>query len=110
MKRYEKIWLNQINSIIDNNLENPDFQLSNITDALEISRTKLYRNILKLTGQSPNRYIQSKRLEKAKEILEIGVYPTIKRTASEVGFRSSDYFSKLFYKKYQILPRQILKG
>ena len=63
----------------------------------------------KLTGMTPNNYIRTRRLEKAKNILEIGVYPTVKETAFSVGYRSSDYFSKQFYNKYKVLPRQVLK-
>lgn len=109
MKKYEQIWLNQINKLITDNLQNTNFQIADITASLEISRTKLYRDLLKLTGESPSRYIQSRRLERAKEILEIGVYPTVRETASEVGFKNTAYFSKLFLKKYKLSPKQILK-
>ena len=109
MKKYEKIWLEQIDVIINGHLRNPDFQLMDITNELEISRAKLYRNILKLTGLPPTRYIRKIRLEKARKMLEVGIYPTIKETANEVGFRRPEYFSKLFYEEYKMLPSRFLR-
>ncbi len=109
MKRYQEVWLEQIDQLIDNNLSNPDFQLLDITRALKISRAKLYRDIMKLTGNSSSKYILKRRLERAKEILEIGIYPSVKETAMKVGFRKQDYFTKVFYKEYAILPSEILK-
>lgn len=110
MKKHEEILLDKINALIEQNFKKPDFQLSDLTEVLEISRTKLYRKVLKLTGETPNRYIRSIRLEKANEMLKIGIYPTVKETAAEVGYRNADYFSKLFSQKYQILPKDLLKN
>jgi len=110
MKEHEKILLDKINYIITTNIQNIDFQLNDLIEELDISRTKLYRKILKLTGESPNRYIRTIRLTKAHEILKVGIYPTIKETAAAVGFKNADYFSKLFYQKYQILPKDLLKN
>jgi len=110
MKKHEEILLGKIDTLISKNIQNPDFQLSDLTEELAISRTKLYRKILKLTGESPNRYIRNIRLEKANEILTIGIYPTVKETAAEVGYRNADYFSKLFSQKYHILPKDLLKN
>jgi len=109
MKQFDQAWLAKVNDIIDSNLENPDFQLIDITNKLNISRAKLYRKITKLTEYSPAKYIREKRLAKALEILEIGVYPTVKETSAAVGFRSAEYFSKLFFQKYKKLPSEYLK-
>ena len=109
MKKFEQLWLDQIDAIIDANIPNPDFRLGNVTSELEISRAKLYRNVLKLTGTSPSKYILKKRLRKAREMLDLGIYPTVRDTAMAVGFRRPEYFTKLFYKEYAILPSKILR-
>ena len=100
--------LDKINKIIEENIDNTDFQLCDITNSLAISRVTLYRFLLKLTGLSPNQYIRKKRLKKAKELLEVGVYSTVKETALAVGFRNFSYFSKQFYKEFQVLPNDLL--
>jgi len=109
MKQFDEVWLTNVDDIIEANIENPDFQLIDITSKLEISRAKLYRKISKLTGNVPAAYIRKKRLGKALKILEVGIYPTVKETSVAVGFRSPEYFSKLFYKEYNRLPSEYLK-
>lgn len=109
MKKYEQAWLERLDDVIHDNIENPDFQLLDITNELEISRTQLYRNMLKLKGMSPNEYIRKIRLEKAKQILEVGEYPTVKQTAKVVGYRRPEYFTKLFYRMFKVLPSSYLR-
>ena len=109
MKQFDQVWLTNVDAIIEANMENPDFQLIDITNKLEISRAKLYRKVTKLTGSSPAEYIRKIRLSKALELLEVGVYPTIKETSAAVGFRSLEYFSKLFFQKYRRLPSEYLR-
>jgi len=101
--------LDKINKIIEENLDNLNFKLSDIIEVVAISRATLYRLLLKLTGLTPNQYIRKKRLEKAKELLEIGFYSTVKETALAVGFRNPSYFSKQFYKEFQFMPADLLQ-
>jgi len=109
MKEFEENWLKRINAFIDENLQNPNFQLMDLTKELGISTAQLYRRISKLTGISPNKYIRQIRLRKAKEILERGTYPTVRETAESVGYLQPEYFTKLFKKEFNILPKDILK-
>lgn len=109
MKQFDEVWLKNIDNIIEANLENPDFHLIDITKKMAISRAKLYRKVLKLTGNGPAEYIRKKRLRKALEFLEIGIFPTVKETSVAVGFRSPEYFTKSFYKEYNRLPSEYLK-
>ena len=110
MKKFEQVWLGQIDVVIANNIANVDFRITDVAKELDVSRTKLYRDVLKLTGVTPSRYIQQTRLKKAKQILEDGVCPTVKETAMIVGFKRSGYFTKLFFREYAILPSKLLKG
>lgn len=109
MKEFEELWLKKVDSIINENMQNPNFQLLDLTNALEISTAKLYRHILKLTGRSPNKYIRLIRLKKAMEFLEKGTYPTVRETAESVGYIQPEYFTKLFKKEFDMLPKDILK-
>jgi len=110
MKEFAEKWLKKVDNLIDRNLQNPNFQLMDLTNALEISTAQLYRRILKLTGMSPNKYIRQNRLKKAKEILERGKYPTVRETAARVGYLQPEYFTKLFKKEFNVLLKDILKN
>lgn len=109
MKEFEETWLERVDNLIEENIQNPNFQLSDITDELKISTAQLYRRMLKLTKMSPSKYIRQVRLEKAKELLELGKYSTVQETAESVGFLQSGYFTKLFKKEFNVLPKDILK-
>ena len=109
MKEFEENWLKRVDKFIDENLQNPNFQLMDLTKELEISTAQLYRRVSKLTGRSPNKYIRQIRLRKAKEILERGTYPTVRETAERVGYLQPEYFTKLFKKEFNVLPKDILK-
>jgi len=109
MKKFQDTWLTQINSIIDDNLSNSNFQISDVIDVLKISRAKLYRDMVKLTGMSPRKYIVKRRLDKAKALLEVGLYPSVKETSVNVGFRNHNYFTRLFSKEFGVLPSKLLR-
>ena len=110
MKKYERELLEKINLIIEENLDNSNFEIMDIVNEMNMSRTTLYRNLSKWVGLNPNRYIRKIRLEKAKELLTVGVYATVKETAQAVGFNRAEYFSKLFFEEFQILPSEVLRN
>lgn len=56
------------------------------------------------TGESPINYLIQIRLEKAKEILELGDERSIKHIANSVGYDDVYHFSKLFKKYYGVSP------
>jgi AraC-like DNA-binding protein/quercetin dioxygenase-like cupin family protein len=66
-----------------------------------------YNKLIKShTGQSYVEYLQNIRLEKAKQLLMTTKFP-IEKIASLVGYKYPSHFYKVFYKKYQIRPKEI---
>lgn len=109
MKLYERVWLNKVDQIIEQNMSNSTFSASDISPILGISQTTLYRNLVKLTGFSPSKYLLHTRLLKAKEILDNGEYATIEKIALATGFNNGTYFSRQFSQKYKVAPQSRLK-
>lgn len=66
------------------------------------------RRFSQATGQSPMDYVQSLRLEEAKQVLETTALP-IEAIANEVGYEDSSSFSRLFRRKTGITPAQYRK-
>ena len=93
----------QILSYIESEFEDPDLTVKKICKALYISDSQLRRRIQKLTGKSPNEYINFLRLNKAK-ILLASSRKSIKAIACECGFASSYYFSRIFNEKVGMSP------
>lgn len=104
MKEYDENWLRKLDETIDQNLKNPAFNLSELTERISVSPANLYRRTKALTGKSPKAYIRERRLARAKDLLERGVYATIAETALAVGYLHSNNFSVNFEKEYGQRP------
>lgn len=104
---YQK-WLHDTYDLILTRLHEPTFNVEELATTLSLSRSQLFRRIKELTGQTPSEYIRNIRLERAKALLIEKKCDTVKEVAFEVGFRQTGYFSKMFKKKYDIYPRQLL--
>lgn len=58
-------------------------------------------------GSTPRKYVMSKRLFRAKSIIESGDFNTIGEVAQSVGFADPLYFSKVFKKMYGSAPSDV---
>lgn len=72
-------------------------QIEDICSAFNISISSLKHKFKEYTGVTPRDYINSRKVLKAKELLESG--KSVTETAMQLSFNSSDYFSVVF-KKY----------
>ena len=70
----------------------------------EYLRTLIHRH----TGQTPLAYINTLRLEYARDLLMSG-YHSVAQAAEASGFESPEYFSRLFKKQYHITPRKAIE-
>ncbi|HNW42393.1 MAG TPA: helix-turn-helix domain-containing protein, partial [Opitutaceae bacterium] len=68
--------------------------------AIGLGRTKLFEKIKGLTGQTPNDFIQTIRMNKAAELLVKSPELTISEIAYLVGFNSPKYFSSCFRRHF----------
>ncbi|HKM03533.1 MAG TPA: AraC family transcriptional regulator [Lachnospiraceae bacterium] len=59
------------------------------------------------TGDTPIRHLIDIRLDKAKEMLELGKVDNIQTAADSVGYEDAYHFSKLFKKRFGVTPSQV---
>ncbi|MGM9506443.1 response regulator [Larkinella sp. GY13] len=102
-------WLLQIEQLVLKNLTNTQFQVHSIADAVHSSERQLYRRLKKLTGFSPNQFMQEIRLQTAREWLENQQYGTVKEVCYAVGFQDVVYFSRLFLNRFGRYPATYLR-
>ncbi|MDR1258455.1 MAG: DNA-binding response regulator [Tannerellaceae bacterium] len=102
----DKDFLDKAINIIEKELVNPDFSISDFCRALGMSRTSVYNKIKTLTNQGPNDFIRIVRLNKAKKILKSRKYP-IAEIAWMVGFSDPKYFSTCFKRQFGTSPSKI---
>lgn len=101
-ERFERSTVSQtitpIDDIIDyimENLGDLSLKVSGLCNRFFISKSQLCRNFIKATGLTPNKYILTLRINKAKKEL-ICTKKSIKQISSECGFSSPYYFSRCF--------------
>ncbi len=81
-----------------------DLKVDKLPELCGISGT-YFRNLFQQRfGESPQKYILSKRLSHAKAIIESGDFETITEVATSVGYTDPLYFSRAFKKKYGVSP------
>ena len=90
---------------INENISETELSVEELASKVFLSRSQLYRKIKTLTGVSVNEFIRNVRLEKAKELIELG-NDNITEISYKVGFSSPSYFTKCYKDKYGFLPTQ----
>ena len=88
------------------NIKQEAYDVNQLSEALKIERSTLYRKLKALTGMTPTLFIRTIRLKKAMELLKTEQL-TISEIAFAVGFGSSQYFSKMFKLQYGQSPSEI---
>ncbi len=104
----ENDFLNKITAIIEENLSDERFGVSELAHAIGMSRSNLLRRIKKINGQSVSQFIRQVRLENAMDILKKNDQ-TISEVSYEVGFGSTSYFIKCFHDHYGYPPGEVSK-
>lgn len=106
--RRKDLFIQRASDIIEANLNNDGFGVSELARRMNISRSNLHRRIKSDTGKSVSQFIRMARLNKALEILKKGSF-TVSEVAYEVGFGSPNYFSKCFLEQFGIPPSEIME-
>lgn len=95
MSENERKLLNNFDSVVQQNYNNSDLNVDFICTAMAMSKVQLYRKIKAITGSTINEYIQSVRVETAKDLLS-NTDLSLSEIAHKCGYSSSSYFSKNF--------------
>ena len=102
----DKEFITNILNFIHENISDPNLGVEQLAQELLLSRSKLYRKIKVLTGQTASEFIRKIKLEKAKELLE-NTDLTISEISYKVGYSSPSYFTKCFKEEYSLIPKEI---
>ena len=102
-------FLEKISAVFNSNFQNPDFNLEKLNVALGLSKAQSYRKIKSVTGFSPNQLIQELRLQKSLRALKNNTN-TVAEIAYDLGFNSPTYFTRVFKKRFKILPTSFIKS
>jgi len=95
----------QLSEILTKSLRSSEIKIQDLCISLSLSKSQLNRKIKSLTGVSPNQLIQESRLQNAVNGLTDNS-KTIAEIAYESGFNSPNYFTRVFKKRFGLLPTE----
>ena len=95
--------LSRMKLLIEENLDNADFRVEQMADALQMSRMQLYRKTKALTDFSPQQLIRHFRLQRAAQLLESGQY-NVSEVTYKVGYNDLKSFRTQFKKAFGVSP------
>ncbi|MDR3062238.1 MAG: response regulator, partial [Dysgonamonadaceae bacterium] len=101
----DEVFFKKAVTFVENNIQNPDYDVENFVSDMATSRTLLYRKINDATGMSIKEFILDMRMKRAAQLLKESHY-NISEIAAMTGFNESKYFSTCFKKHYGMTPTE----
>ena len=101
----DELFLDKLNKLIEEHLDDSDYEVSTLASEMNMSSITLYRKIKSLTGQSVNPFIRAVRIKRAASLLQTGTM-SITEVAQNVGFNDVKYFRKCFFKQFGQKPSE----
>jgi len=102
----DKAFLSRVTSIVEANLGDENFGVSELAQEIGIGRSQLYFRIKSITQKSASQFIREIRLNKALELLKQSKL-TVAEISYQVGFGSPAYFSKCFHDHFGYPPGEV---
>jgi transcriptional regulator GlxA family with amidase domain len=100
-------FVEEVIEAVEARLSDPGLTVSQIADAVALSRRQLTRRLKDAVGQTPAAFLRERRIERAKELLADDP-ETIAEVAYAVGFRSPSSFSQTFRDETGRTPSEYL--
>lgn len=104
----EDVFMMKVKRILEKNLDDHEFGISQLCRELAIGRTQLYRKFSHLSNQSITNYFKLLRLLKAREFLA-NPEVNISQVAFDAGFKNLSHFSREFNRQFGKSPSEFRK-
>ena len=101
----QQVFLEKLHDLLEEHLDEEQFGVEALSEALGMSRTQTHRKIKAITNKAPSVLIRSYRLQRAVELIkqDVGNFSEI---AYRTGFSSLSYFSRCFQDEYGYSPSE----
>ena len=107
MSPYDKEFLNSLYELMEKELSNTELNITRMTEVLKIGRTRFYYKVKGLTGENPNVFFKTYKLNRAAELLTAEQY-NISEVADMTGFSTLSHFSTSFKKQFGCSPSEYI--
>ena len=108
VKSKDEIFMESLVGILNNEMENPDFKLEELSSKLNMSYSVIYRKCQEITGKTLVEFVRSLRIKKAALLILKQGY-NISEAAYMVGYKDSKYFTKCFKEEFGKAPNILKK-
>jgi signal transduction histidine kinase/DNA-binding response OmpR family regulator len=105
----EQIFLLRCREVIDDNINNEDFNIDFLADKLAMSHSSLYKKIKQMTGMSLIEFINDYKIYKSVQLFKEGV-SNIETVCERCGFKDVKNFREMFKRKMKITPKQYVQS
>lgn len=101
-------WLESFEAYIIDHISDDLLSIESLAKEFAMSVSTLRRQIKRLTGLTPSKYLTEHRLNAARQMLESRRYNNISTVAQKVGYGNESSFSRAFKSRYGITPSSLL--
>lgn len=109
MTAADELFLEKTLKIIDDNIENPDFNVESLAQEMAMSRSVFFKKMKSFVGLAPNEFIQIVKLKKAEAML-IKQGLKVSEVAFQLGFTNPKTFRTQFKKFYGQTPTDYIQN
>ncbi len=103
-------WLEGFEAFVARHLRSDLISVALLTQEFAMSESTLLRQLKRLTGFSPQQYVQEMRLDAARQMLESNQYNSIQQVADKVGYADARAFARRFKARFGKLPSDLQVG
>lgn len=96
----DQIWLQKLEDLVFEHMGETGFSVDYCARLMLLSRSAFFMEVKRLTGMTPNQYIQEARLQKGRMLVEMGQFTSLKKLVQELGVKDERYYSKLYKQRY----------
>ena len=105
----DQIFMDKVNKILEKNLSTDKYTIDKLSIDIGMSRTAFYSRIREITGNPPENYIYSFKMDRALKLLA-SQQNTVSEIAGMLGYCDAKYFGKKFKDFYHVCPTDYIKS
>lgn len=105
----DQIFMDKVNKILEKNISTDKYTIDKLSIDIGMSRTAFYSRIREITGNPPENYIYSFKMDRVLKLLASQQY-TVSEIAGMLGYCDAKYFGKKFKDFYHVCPTDYIKS
>ena len=105
----DQIFMDKVNKILEKNISTDKYTIDKLSIDIGMNRTAFYSRIREITGNPPENYIYSFKMDRALKLLASQQY-TVSEIAGMLGYCDAKYFGKKFKDFYHVCPTDYIKS